>query len=345
MIDSFAILQAMDGISDKDIISAGRGFWGLSAKRSTNKKRLLSFALAAAIILALGTVAYAITRRASVYNGTIKIDGEVRPAIGFESLDDAPVNLGVWALGDLPEDFTLSKSYYRGDEARVDYQNPAGDIISLIYQKPNNTLNSYFADTVLACEDVTINSNSGTYYHVDNGWQYVYWTVEERGIGIQLSVKGDYDALSLANGVHETDERPPMDDDTATALAELGDWQIALPDGYVELVTYGAAWKYGYIYRIYENPDGYEITLNYERSVTTLDGYVDYYRSPEAGYGEVRLAELSVDGYMAWLLENEDGTPLRLTWQDTDRGLTFTLTADNLTSRELTNTAQGIYMD
>lgn len=90
-----------------------------------------------------------------------------------------------------------------------------------------------------------------------------------------------------------------MDDDTATALATLGDWKFALPDRYVELVTYGAPGEYGYIYRIYENPDGFEIILIYERSVTTLDVYVDYYRSPEVEYGEVCFTELNVDGI--WL--------------------------------------------
>lgn len=59
------------------------------------------------------------------------------------------------------------------------------------------------------------------------------------------------------------------------------------------------------------------------------------------------LVSRSHDGNIryAWLLKNEDRTPLRLAWQDEDRGLTFTLTANNLTSRELTNAAQGIYLN
>lgn len=342
MVDSLALLRAMDGISDSDIINTGKLYINASTTRRTNKKKLLSFALAAALILSLGTAAYAFTRRAAVHTEEIYFDGDKHPAIGFESLDEAPVSLGVWSLGELPEDFTLSKSYYRGNEARTDYQNPAGDIISLIYQKPGNSPESYFNAEILKREEVSVNGNSGVYYLTDNGWQYVFWTVEERGIGMRLSVKGDYNALALANAVYEADEHPPIDADTAAALTELGTWQIALPSGYSELVIYGVAGEYGYIYRVYTNSYNDEIVLNYERSATSLNGYVNYYRSAEARYGKIHFTELSINGYKCWLLENEDGTPFRLTWQNTDSTLTFTLTASKLTSEELINIAQCI---
>lgn len=343
MVDSYALLRAMDGISDSDIINTGKVYINASMVRRNNKKKLLSFALAAALILSLGTAAYAFTRRAAVRTEEIYFDGEKHPAVGFESLDKAPVSLGVWSLGELPEDFALSKSYYRGNEARTDYQNPAGDIISLIYQKPGNSPESYFNAEILKREEVSVNDNSGIYYLTDNGWQYVFWTVEERGIGMRLSVNGDYNAIALANAVHETDERPPIDEDTAAALTELGAWQISPPSGYSELVTYGVPGEYGYIYRVYTNSDNDGIVLNYERSVTSLDGYVDYYRSTEAGYGKIHFTELSINGYKCWLLENKDGTPFRLTWQNTDSNLSFTLTASKLTSKELINTAESIF--
>lgn len=343
MVDSFALLRAMDGISDSDIINTGKVYINASTVRRNNKKKLLSFTLAAALILSLGSAAYAFTRRAAVHTEEIYFDGEKHPAVGFESLDKAPVSLGVWSLGELPEDFVLSKSYYRGNEARTDYQNPAGDIISLIYQKPGNSPESYFNAEILKHEEVSVNDNSGIYYLTDNGWQYVFWSVEERGIGMRLSVNGDYNAIALANAVHETGERPPIDEDTAAALTELCAWQISPPTGYSELVTYGVPGEYGYIYRVYTNSDNDEIVLNYERSVTSLDGYVDYYRSAEAGYGKIHFTELSINGYKCWLLENEDGTPFRLTWQNTDNNLSFTLTASKLTSKELINIAQSIF--
>lgn len=160
---------------------------------------------------------------------------------------------------------------------------------------------------------------------------------------MRLSVKGDYNALAIANAVHETDEHPPIDADTAAALTELGTWQIAPPPGYSKLVTYGVPGEYGYIYRVYTNSDNDEIILNYEHTVTSLNGYVDYYRSAEAGYSKIHFTELSMNGYKCWLLEKEDGTPFRLTWQNTGSNLTFTLTASKLKSEELINLAHSIY--
>lgn len=342
MLDSFALLRAIDGACDDDIMNAGAKYISAAPKRRAFGKRLAALALAAALVMALGTAAYAALRRAAVADSAIGIDGKQLPAVGFESTDDEPISLGVWELGELPAGFTLTKSYYRGDEARADYQNIDGDIISLIYEKPRNYLDSYFSADILSKEAVTVNGYSGVYYVVDNGWKYVYWKIEERGVGMWLSVKGEYDALALASAVHETDNCPSMDAETARALAELGDWCIAAPQGYAELVTYGAAGEYGYISRVYVDAGHKEIKLDYEKSVTDLAGYVDYYRSPDAGFGEISFTKLSIGGNAAWLLENSDGTPFRLTWQDAEHGLTFTITANKLTSDELITAAQGI---
>lgn len=342
MLDSFALLRAIDGVCDDDIMNAGAEYIGIAPKRRVLGKRLAALALAAALIMALGTAAYAALRRAAVLDSTVGIDAEQLPAVGFESTDNETIFMGVWELGELPAGFALTKSYYRGDEARTDYQNDDGDIISLIYEKPRNYLDSYFSAEILNKEEISVNGNSGVYYVVDNGWRYVYWTIEERGVGMRLSVKGNYDALGLAAAVHETDSYPPPDEETTRALAELGDRHIAAPQGYYELVTYGVAGEYGYISRIYADSAHNEIKLEYEKSVTDLAGYVDYYRSPDAGYGELSFTELSIDGNAAWLLEKPDGTPFRLTWQDAEHGLTFTLTANKLTSDELIKAAQGM---
>lgn len=342
MLDSFALLRAIDGVCDDDIMNAGAEYSGIAPKRRVFGKRLATLALAAALIMALGTAAYAALRRAAVLDSTVGIDGKQLPAVGFESTDDELIFMGVWELGELPDGFELTKSYYRGDEARADYQNDDGDIISLIYEKPRNYLDSYFSAEIINKKEITVNGNSGVYYEVDNGWRYVYWTIEERGVGMRLSVKGGYDALGLAAAVHETDNYPPIDDETSRALAELGDRHIAAPRGYSELVTYGVAGEYGYVSRIYADSEHNEIKLDYEKSVTDLAGYVDHYRSPDAGYGELSFTELSIDGNVAWLLKKPDGTPFRLTWQDAEQGLTFTLTANKLTSDELIKAAQGM---
>lgn len=342
MLDSFALLRAIDGVCDDDIMKAGAEYIGIAPKRRVLGRRLAALALAAALIMALGTAAYGALRRAAVLDSTVGIDGEQHPAVGFEITDNETIFMGVWELGELPDGFALTKSYYRGDEARTDYQNDDGDIISLIYEKPRNYLDSYFSAEILNKKKITVNGNSGVYYEVDNGWRYVYWTIEERGVGMRLSVKGDYDALGLAAAVQETDNYPPIDDETTRALAELGDWRIAAPQGYSELVTYGVAGECGYISRVYADSGHNEIKLDYEKSVTDLAGYVDYYRSPDAGFGELSFTELSIDGNAAWLLEKPDDTPFRLTWQDAEKGLTFTLTANKLTSDELINAAQGI---
>ncbi len=342
MLDSFALLRAIDGACDDDIMNAGAEYISAAPKRRAFGKRMAALALAAVLIMALGTAAYAALRRAAVLDSTIGIDSEQLPAVGFESTDDEAFFMGVWEMGELPAGFVQTKSYYRADEARTDYQNSDGDIISLIYEKPKNYLDSYFSAEVLSKENVTVNGNSGVYYVVDNGWKYVYWTIEERGVGMRLCVKGDYDALALAAAVHETDNYPPIDEETTRALAELGDWRIAAPQGYAEHVTYGTAGEFGYITRVYADAGHNEIKLDYEQSVTDLAGYVDYYRTPDAGYGEISFTELSVDGNVAWLLEKPDGTPFRLTWQEAEHGLTFTLAANKLTSDELIKAAQGI---
>lgn len=168
------------------------------------------------------------------------------------------------------------------------------------------------------------------------GAKYISAAPKRRVFGKRLA------ALAMAAAVHETDNYPPMDEETTRALAELGDWRIAAPQGYAELVTYGAAGEYGYITRVYADAGHNEIKLDYEQSVTDLAGYVDYYRTPDAGYGEISFTELSIDGNVAWLLEKPDGTPFRLTWQEAEHGLTFTLAANKLTSDELIKAAQGI---
>ena len=310
--------------------------------RRSAGKRILSLALVAALILALGAVAYAISIRIIFKEEPIVVNGEEYTSISFEATDSEPVYLGVWELTAVPDGFSIVKNDYRGDEARTDYQNASGDIIGLTCQKAG-LLDAYFDKPILSQEEVAINGNQGKLYVVDNGWSYLYWTVAERGIGFQLSVKGGgYDLLRLAESVRETDNYPPIDSDARQALAELGDWEPALPDGYSELVTYGVPGNYAYVRRSYSNAAHYEIRLDYEKAVSDLEGYVAYYRDPDVGYGVISYAAVTINGCAGWLMENEDGTPFRVTRLDESRGLVFQMSTNGVDSATLLAAAQGV---
>ena len=346
MLNSEKTMFALNDVRDDHIESARSmlGYKTEKGRRHLGKKRIVTFALAAALILSFGLVAYAISVRIIFKDDPIVVDGEEFTSVGFEALDKEPVYLGVWELTNVPEGFSLVKSYYRAGEgeARTDFQNADGDTISLIYQKAHG-IDGYFDKTILNQESVIVNGNEGQLYVVDNGWSYVFWTVAERGIGFQLSVKGDgYDLLSLAEAVQETDNYPSMDNDTCQALEELGDWNPALPEGYTELMSNGVPGDYAYLWRTYSNAGHYEILLNYEKPISDLEGYVSHYRSTDAGYGVISYTLVVVNGCDGWLMENEDGTPFRITWLDEDNDLVFQMTTNGVDSETLLAAAQGV---
>lgn len=346
MLNSEKTMFALNDVRDDHIESARSmlGYKTEKGRRHLGKKRIVTFALAAALILSFGLVAYAISVRIIFKDDPIVVDGEEFTSVGFEALDKEPVYLGVWELTNVPEGFSLVKSYYRAGEgeARIDFQNADGDTISLIYQKAHG-IDGYFDKTILNQESVIVNGNEGQLYVVDNGWSYVFWTVAERGIGFQLSVKGDgYDLLSLAEAVQETDNYPSMDNDTCQALEELGDWNPALPEGYTELMSNGVPGDYAYLWRTYSNAGHYEILLNYEKPISDLEGYVSHYRSTDAGYGVISYTLVVVNGCDGWLMENEDGTPFRITWLDEDNDLVFQMTTNGVDSETLLAAAQGV---
>ena len=346
MLNSEKTMFALNDVRDDHIESARSmlGYKTEKGRRHLGKKRIVTFALAAALILSLGLVAYAISARIVFKDDPIVVDGKEFTSVGFEALDKEPVYLGVWELTNVPEGFSRVKSYYRAGEgeARTDFQNADGDTISLIYQKAHG-IDGYFDKPILTQESVTVNGNEGKLYVIDNGWSYVFWTVAERGIGFRLSVKGDgYDLLSLAESVQETDNYPSMDNDTCQALEELGDWNPALPEGYTELMSNGVPGDYAYLWRTYSNSGHYEIMLNYEKPMSDLEGYVSHYRSTDAGYGVISYTPVVVNGCDGWLMENEDGTPFRITWLDEDNGLVFQMTTNGVDSETLLAAAQGV---
>lgn len=340
MLNSFTLLQAMNGIAARDVAAVGRMYISGDEKKRGGK-RIFALALAAALLLGLGTAAYAVSRRIALKDGAFIFDGENYPAVSFEKTDSEPLRLGVWELGEIPAGFSAVKSYYRGSEARTDYQNGKGETIMLLYQKPTGQVDSFINAAIVSKTEVEINGGEGVVYVAEDGWTHIFWTAAERGIAMRLSVKGDYDAVKLAQSVHEIDTVPQPDKETLLALRELGSWQTDVPAGYEELISYGVAGDYGYIYRIYENAAAQELEVYYERSVSDLEGYVAYYRSGSSPYGAISLSAVTVNGWDGWLATSGDGEAHFIVWQNSEYNMTFRITADALTSEELLRAAQG----
>ena len=79
MLDTITLLRAMNGIHDADVFRAGNIYFDQKRATSLRRKRILTFALAAAMLLALGTAAYAIglsihQRRQAELRESLRID-------------------------------------------------------------------------------------------------------------------------------------------------------------------------------------------------------------------------------------------------------------------------------
>lgn len=61
MLDSLSLLRAMNGIHEEDIIMAENGFFETKQAKRIRPKRIITLALAAALILSLSIVAYAVS--------------------------------------------------------------------------------------------------------------------------------------------------------------------------------------------------------------------------------------------------------------------------------------------
>lgn len=59
MLDSLGLLRAMNGIREEDVVMAGNIYFDNKKTKHFRTKRIITFALAAALIIALGTIAYA----------------------------------------------------------------------------------------------------------------------------------------------------------------------------------------------------------------------------------------------------------------------------------------------
>ena len=59
MLDSLTLLRAMNGIHEEDVVMAGNSYFGRRKNTYHRTKRIVTLALAAALVLALGAVAFA----------------------------------------------------------------------------------------------------------------------------------------------------------------------------------------------------------------------------------------------------------------------------------------------
>lgn len=83
MLDSLELLRAMNGIHEEDVVMAGNIYFDNKKAKHFRAKRIITFALAAALIIALGTIAYAavfsMERRVPDSSETFRINWEENP--------------------------------------------------------------------------------------------------------------------------------------------------------------------------------------------------------------------------------------------------------------------------
>ena len=75
MLDELTLLRAMNGIHGEDVVMAGKIYFS-EKTRHRSRKRLLTLALAAALLLALGVAAYSTGRVFSGWGGNMEIHSE-----------------------------------------------------------------------------------------------------------------------------------------------------------------------------------------------------------------------------------------------------------------------------
>lgn len=92
MLNSLTLLRAMNGIHEEDVVMAGNSYFDEKQVKHLKTKRIISFALAAALILSLGIAAYAafssMTHRVPKKSETFRISWEEGPT-GYVEWSDA----------------------------------------------------------------------------------------------------------------------------------------------------------------------------------------------------------------------------------------------------------------
>ena len=84
MLDSLTLLRAMNGIHEEDVVMAGNSYFDEKQVKHFKTKRIITFALAAVLILSLSIAAYAVffsmTRRVPDESETFRINWEENPS-------------------------------------------------------------------------------------------------------------------------------------------------------------------------------------------------------------------------------------------------------------------------
>lgn len=92
MLNSLTLLRAMNGIHEEDVVMAGNSYFDEKQVKHFKTKRIISFSLAAALILSLGIAAYAafssMTHRVPEKSETFRISWEEGPT-GYVEWSDA----------------------------------------------------------------------------------------------------------------------------------------------------------------------------------------------------------------------------------------------------------------
>ena len=92
MLNSLTLLRAMNGIHEEDVVMAGNSYFDEKQVKHLKTKRIISFALAAALILSLGIAAYAafssMTHRVPKKSEKFRISWEEGPT-GYVEWSDA----------------------------------------------------------------------------------------------------------------------------------------------------------------------------------------------------------------------------------------------------------------
>ena len=343
------------------------------------KKHRPKFLLVAAMI-ALSISVVAVAAELSKINMNVRgmeIDGRNGDyVIEFTSMDNNPVELGYWYPEAIPEEYEVSfdDGTFLGKRTVI-FKKNENDFFTFAFFKTEYK-KSFDAKNVKSVEKCKVGEAEGYIFTFPMEPDYsehrvpvnqedlyikyslpetaIVWTDAEKGIGFILDYVGeeDYDIIAIAESVAEI-EAPEENSYYIyyqAALRKLGDYQPGyLPEGYSETQTAGMPASigcsgdyYGFVYRLYENPEFYDITLIYE-FIPYSEDWRAFYNSFDINedktvfIGETEARFINYDGNRRIGLIWEEKV-----WEDRSVMLTFTLTANGVSEDELLKIAENM---
>ena len=315
-------------------------------------------------------------------------DGVKHYDITFKPLDDEYIEVGYWYPEMIPagyeEAFVSDHQWQIGQrivwEAEgTDFREGVGDYIDFDYFIAGDWYWSCL-DGDFQVEEVTVGEYTGTLFtSASEGRSVLFWAIPERGIGFSLHTPGDVDILAIAESVKEQDEARPSSwaETTEEALAELGVYMPALPEGYKLTETHASPVSlgggyYAYVRRMFENEEHAQIYLGYEMighpsdpseySEAELYGMTDeeiaqmiqeeytlekHLFNPRWLTEDYAVTDITIWGVPAAVVERLDGSmPLEVSWYvkgaGPQEGLLFVMWATDLTADELVALAESV---